>query len=942
MNSQPCSMSLAFFLSVAAVASAADYAVDSHTLALWKFDRRQGLDFPDSGPGGRAMTAQGALALKESPEDSALVLDGATGLTVADANVMSVGPTGKLTYQARIWLDEYPPESNHNGYGFLMGKYEGMGLFIRSDGRLSVNNQKGNGSSWMWYAPVTARNAVPLKKWVEVAAACDQAVPECYVYVDGRALPTYSYMVGEWYQPIPAYAGGLFRSSGSGFTFGYGSDGQKMRCKVEAVKISDALVLGAGPRVISEPDSQGTHWPILPSTAALWSFDSYLITGTVASLVPGPAHTLASNYPVLEKSPYGRSARCEGGGCRFAMASQSDLNISKSGALTLEARVWLDEYPSPLLHNQASTVVGMYEGLKLLVFADGRIQAAGQRQAGGQNHWYAPISRAGAVPLGRWVDVAVAADTETRQMHAWVDGEPVQLYVPAPISDYVIEGFRSPGSEFTVGHDARDGQAFIGRIEEVRVSNALVHAVRLPVASDPDILKGTIPALPTKVRVNVGLKSHYAKAGDTVLVPVLLANFDRIAFSSCQFDLHLDTAIATMVGVDADSGLAKGWTLVDWSRMPGSPVRISMAGADRALAYGEGELVRLKLVVAHGAAVGATTALELKGIQLDENAAILPTHTPGRLTVSKPRVRFGDVTGDGQVDLSDALAIMDAVVGRIVIPDRDRPAFTLEVADVSGNRGITSYDAALVFQYALGLIQAFPVEGKPLAKAVFGAEAEAGAEASFRFGTALDAGNGTFAYRLEGSALAGLVAGELAFDVGGPVSSIQAVTSSVPSARLAWRYDAANRKLFVGLTANDPVRMAGLDFIEIQAGHAGAVPGEAFALTSAYLNEGRMGVAGLESKPLPVRNSAGTLRGAPRLAFRGGRLEIFPASSLPVRVECFDARGRTRLSRVIDGSAASPGAPILLGRGDLPRGLAWVRVSQAGGSAVALLPNLGF
>lgn len=921
---------------VAAGIASAEYSSDGHTVALWKFDDWRGASIPDRGPGSLDLPAGQAAPLVASPEDSAAVLDGSLRFTLAHTPKISVGATGQLTYQARIWLDEYPPAANHNQYGFLMGKYEGMGLFIRSDGRLSVNNQKGDGSSWMWYAPVTAKDVVPLRKWVEVAAACDQAASECYVYVDGKAQATYSYMLDEWFQPFPSMPGNQFRSPASPFTLGYNErDGQPIKAKVEAVKISDSLVLGHGPRIITTKVGGSTHFPLLPSTVALWAFDSYWITGSVPNFASGYRFTLQSNSPLLEDSPYGRAARCDGMGCAFSTAGHSALTIGGTGILTLEARIWLDEYPSTVLHNKAAAVAGMYEGLKLLIFADGRIQAAGQRKEGDTYEWFAPISRTGAVPLKKWVDVAVAADQGGRQMHAWVDGVPVQLYVPAPVDSYRIDGFRSPASPFTVGMDAQDGQYFKGRLEEVRVSDTLVLGQGLDLLSDPDIMKDTVPVKPVTVKVNVGLKTHYAKAGDTVWAPILLTNFDMVSISACQFDLNLDTSVAVLLDVSLDSGLAKGWQLLDWNRKASSPVAIAMGGADRPLAYGEGELARLKILVKPSAKPEAVSRLELTRILLDENVAIVPTHTPGKIVVARPKVLYGDVTGNGQVEVQDAVKIQECVVGRITLPDPALPSFTLETADVSGNGEITSYDAALVFQFAMGLISGFPVEGKPAPKAAAGAFAEAG----LSVGNAMDAGNGTFHYRIQGTGLAGLVAGEIALVLDHRISGIAAVTTAVPSARLTWRHDPVARMLFVSLTANDPVKGPAIDLIEIEAIHEAGMTGRGLDLASAYLNEGRLEGAGLPSKPLAVRKGIpdGQAR-ALRPIFRGGELHIPLETGVPAQVDLMDARGRLIYSRSIP--AGSEGLSFSIPRSTLPMGMVWIRVASPGMVRSAPLVNL--
>jgi len=74
------------------------------------------------------------------------------------------------------------------------------------------------------------------------------------------------------------------------------------------------------------------------------------------------------------------------------------------------------------------------------------------------------------------------------------------------------------------------------------------------------------------------------------------------------------------------------------------------------------------------------------------------------------KVMYGDVSDNAEVTAFDAALILQEVVGLIQLPDPNWPNFTITVADVSGASGITAYDAALILQYAVGLIDRFPVE----------------------------------------------------------------------------------------------------------------------------------------------------------------------------------------------------------------------------------------
>lgn len=71
---------------------------------------------------------------------------------------------------------------------------------------------------------------------------------------------------------------------------------------------------------------------------------------------------------------------------------------------------------------------------------------------------------------------------------------------------------------------------------------------------------------------------------------------------------------------------------------------------------------------------------------------------------------YGDVTGDGKINSSDALMILQSNVGLKNLTKNQKTA-----ADVDGNGKVNSADALLVLNYTVGNIDVFPVEegGEP-------------------------------------------------------------------------------------------------------------------------------------------------------------------------------------------------------------------------------------
>ena len=70
-----------------------------------------------------------------------------------------------------------------------------------------------------------------------------------------------------------------------------------------------------------------------------------------------------------------------------------------------------------------------------------------------------------------------------------------------------------------------------------------------------------------------------------------------------------------------------------------------------------------------------------------------------------PSVLYGDVSGNGGISAYDAALAAQYAVGLISLT-----AEQITAADVSGNGEVSGYDAALIAQYVVGLIDKFPVE----------------------------------------------------------------------------------------------------------------------------------------------------------------------------------------------------------------------------------------
>ena len=73
---------------------------------------------------------------------------------------------------------------------------------------------------------------------------------------------------------------------------------------------------------------------------------------------------------------------------------------------------------------------------------------------------------------------------------------------------------------------------------------------------------------------------------------------------------------------------------------------------------------------------------------------------------------MGDISGDGNITAFDASLILQSVVG--LVDAEDYLNLTVEIADVTGDNTITALDAALILQYTVGLITQFPAQEGPI------------------------------------------------------------------------------------------------------------------------------------------------------------------------------------------------------------------------------------
>ncbi len=539
------------------------------------------------------------------------------------------------------------------------------------------------------------------------------------------------------------------------------------------------------------------------------------------------------------------------------------------------------------------------------------------------SHWdYIALGQS-QVTLGRWKHIA--ATFKDRHFRIYVDGRldgekdvPIDAVVTTT-QPLLLGDCEYLPIEFH----------FRGDMDQVGIWN---------VALDADSIARMAAAYPTRApEINVGMKAHLGLPGDTVWVPLYLTNFTGDSISSASFSLQYDPAIVTLLAVKSDSGTAKGWSLLDWSTPTPDESKIAVGGAPKALGYGEGELLRFGFRIKPEATQGAVTALDLANVRFDERGDILVTNKPGRITVSGPKKRLGDVDEDGEISLADAILVLAQVVGHPTV-DSVAPGFADSLADVSGNGEVTSFDAALIFQYAMGMIDHFPADSAtaPVAPGIAVLGKRSASSGELNLSAPMHIEGDLYRYRLTGQGLQGLVAAELSFKLGASAQSVESVSSGIPGARLPALPPSTGDRFGIAVTTDDDVDEAEIGVLDLVVRHRPGETAPGLELASAYLNEGRLSASGVASRPLAARPQSRTHAvGRLGLVIAGADLAIPAAPGAPLEVSVVDPQGRTVFARNWTAAPARARVPLAA----LPRGIMLVRIAQPGSRRAALFAN---
>lgn len=213
-------------------------------------------------------------------------------------------------------------------------------------------------------------------------------------------------------------------------------------------------------------------------TVALWDFDSLRSKGTFLDRSPFANHLHYEGVPELVPSPHGK-AFAQSSGIAATVPSSGQLAPSlrwtKTGTMTWEIRFRMDSIPLA-----GMVVLGSQSGIRLWVTGSRQIVVESPVEESGGTVMGSVVSPIGAVPVGRWTDIAISVDGPARQVYAWIDETAQPMFVRTSWTPGNPLSLSNSG-EFGIGGAAWDPRRSFFQLDEARISDTLVFGAGLPI-----------------------------------------------------------------------------------------------------------------------------------------------------------------------------------------------------------------------------------------------------------------------------------------------------------------------------------------------------------------------------------------------------------------------------------------------------------------------------
>ena len=179
--------------------------------------------------------------------------------------------------------------------------------------------------------------------------------------------------------------------------------------------------------------------------------------------------------------------------------------------------------------------------------------------------------------------------------------------------------------------------------------------------------------------------------GGTVTVPISMTNEDDI--TAFQFELQLPEGFSVQ---DAVLTSRKSNQTMGYSLLENGNYRFTAFSPDaQAFSGSEGALVNV-LLKAGGTMTPGDYIIKVKNIELTTTSeeACKPANCSATVTVGN--IKVGDANGDGNISITDAVAVVNYLL------NRPSTSFRADAADLTGDGNITITDAVAIVNIVLG------------------------------------------------------------------------------------------------------------------------------------------------------------------------------------------------------------------------------------------------
>jgi hypothetical protein len=345
---------------------------------------------------------------------------------------------------------------------------------------------------------------------------------------------------------------------------------------------------------------------------------------------------------------------------------------------------------------------------------------------------------------------------------------------------------------------------------------------------------GLVAAQPGTIdwNISLGMKQVFARAGDTVAVPVFLSNHSGLSISACRFTIVLDKSVSL-----AFSRLIpeRNWIGSQKINLNGT-MACTLSTMGGPVHYSDASIAQLVFKVQPGAAPGSVAVISLINAAVSTESGIIAIDTvQSEVTIIEGPAQFkGDINRDGKVDAEDAGLILKCAANQraqLAIADACTLA-TAEVADLSANAMVTAFDAALVLRYSYGLMPNFAwrLQAVPLA---------ALAAARIWVSAPEFVAQGIYRYTIRGRFVQGLIAAEITFVYDTAVIySVREVRSSLPGAIVATAGNPGQKRYSIAIMTSDAGSLSDADLATVTVKFQPRILSAPLQLVSVQLNEG--------------------------------------------------------------------------------------------------------